>query len=67
MVMVKNVEAINVVDTNMMRTISMSIHTVMIMNKNTKNITIANITITVTVKSRSMIASINTSIKQSYQ
>ena len=67
MVMVKNVEAINVVDTNTMRTISMSIHTVMIMNINTKSIAIAHITIIVTVKRRSMIASINTSIKQSYQ
>ena len=67
MVMVKNVEAINVVDTNTMRTISMSIHTVMIMNKNTKNIAIAHITIIVTVKRRLIIASINASIKQSYQ
>ena len=67
MVMVKNVGVINVVDTLMMMTINMSTHTVKIMSKNKKNMTIVHITIIVTVKRRSTIAIINISIKQSYQ
>ena len=67
MVMVKNVEGINVEDTLMMRTTNMSTPIAMIMTKNTKNIATVHITIIVTIKRQSMIASTNTSIKQSYQ
>ena len=67
MVMVKNVEGINVEDILMMRTTNMSTPIAMIMTTNTKNIATVHITIIVTIKRQSMIASTNTSIKQSYQ